>query len=272
VTTIGSKHVLITGGASGIGRGLAARMAGLGAHVSLWDIDDQRLGAACEQIETCGGSVCGYSCDVSDRSAVDELAARTVADWGPVDVLVNNAGVVSGHTFLELTPEQIEQTVRVNVLALFWVTRAFLPAMVERGCGHVVTVASAAGLIGVPHQSDYAASKHAAVGFDEALRMELRRAAPGVVTTVVCPFYVDTGMFAGVTTRFPWLLPILKEDQVVDAILRGIQRNRRQVVLPLLVRSLPLMRLLPVTAFDQIADVLGVTGSMDGFVGRGQAH
>jgi len=271
VTTINSKHVLITGSASGIGCRLAGRMAALGAQVSLWDIDDVRLGGACEQIAARGGSVCGYSCDVTDRTTVDELAAQTVADWGPVDILVNNAGVVSGRTLLQLTPEQIERTLRVNVLALFWVTRAFLPAMVERGSGHVVTMASAAGLMGVPHMTDYAASKFAAVGFDESLRLELRRAAPGVVTTVVCPFYIDTGMFAGVKTRFPWLLPILKEDEVADAIVRAIQRNRRQVILPLLVRSVPLMRLLPVAAFDRIADFLGVTASMDSFVGRGPA-
>ena len=177
--------------------------------------------------------------------------------------------MVYGRALLELTPEQIERTLRVNVLALFWVTRAFLPDMMARGSGHVVTVASAAGLMGVPRQTDYAASKHAAVGFDESLRLELRRAAPGVVTTVVCPFYIDTGMFAGVQTRFPWLLPILKEDKAADAIVRGIQLNRRQVIMPLMVRSLPLMRLLPVAAFDRLADFFGITASMDEFVGRG---
>jgi len=271
MTTISSKHVLITGSASGIGRLLAEKMAALGAQVSMWDIDDTCLAGAAAGICAGGGLVRDYCCDVSDRKSVDELAARTMSEGGPVDILINNAGVVSGRPLLELSPEQIERTIKVNVLALFWVTRAFLPAMIERGSGHVVTVASAAGLIGVPKQTDYGASKHAAVGFDESLRMELRRTAPGVMTTVVCPTYIDTGMFAGVTTRFPLLLPILKEQKVADAIVRAIQLNRRQVMMPFMVKTMPLMRLLPVPAFDWVADFLGIARAMDEFVGHGPA-
>jgi all-trans-retinol dehydrogenase (NAD+) len=271
MTTISSKHVLITGSARGIGRRLAEKMSALGAHVSMWDMDEACLAGAAAGITAGGGLVREYCCDVSDRAAVDRLATQTIAEGGPVDIVVNNAGVVSGRPLLELTPEQIERTLKVNVLALFWVTRAFLPAMIERGGGHIVTVASAAGLIGVPRQTDYGASKHAAVGFDESLRMELRRSAPGVMTTVVCPSYIDTGMFAGVTTRFPLLLPILKEEKVADAIVRAIQLNRRRVMMPFMVRTVPLMRLLPVSAFDWVADFLGIAGAMDEFVGRGPA-
>ena len=116
---------------------------------------------------------------------------------GEVDVLVNNAGIVSGRPLLELSDERIERTFAVNTLALFWTSKAFLPAMTARGSGHIVTVASAAGLIGTARETDYAASKFAAVGFNEALRLELRRSAPGVKTTLVCPYYIDTGMFDG---------------------------------------------------------------------------
>ena len=124
-------------------------------------------------------------------------AAAGSDEVGPVDVLVNNAGVISGQLLSELTDEAIERTLAVNTLALFWCTRAFLPAMVERRRGHVVTLASAAGLVGVVRQTDYSASKHAAVGFAESLRFELRRYAPEVHTTLVCPFYINTGMFDG---------------------------------------------------------------------------
>ena len=98
--------------------------------------------------------------------------------------------------------------------------------MKARGSGHIVTVASAAGLIGTARETDYAASKFAAVGFDEALRQELRRSAPGVRTTVVCPYYIDTGMFKGVKTRFPLLLPVLKEQEVADRVLKAVRRNQ----------------------------------------------
>ncbi len=163
---------------------------------------------------------------MSDREQVYARADEVRGVAGDVDVLVNNAGIVSGRPLLELSDECIERTFAVNTLALFWTTKAFLPAMTARGSGHVVTVASAAGLIGTARETDYAASKFAAVGFNEALRQELRRSACGVRTTVVCPYYVDTGMFKGVKTRFPFLLPVLKEQDVADRVLRAIQRDQ----------------------------------------------
>jgi all-trans-retinol dehydrogenase (NAD+) len=131
-----------------------------------------------------------------------------------------------------------------------------------------VNLASAAGLVGVARQTDYSASKHAAVGFDESLRVELKKVAPGVVTTVVCPYYVDTGMFEGVKTRFPRLLPILRQDDVADRIVQAIERDRRRLIMPPLVRLVPAMRVLPPRLFDVIMDLFGVNVSMDAFAGR----
>jgi len=269
VTTINNKHVLITGGASGIGRRLVLRCAEMGAAVTILDLDEAGATAAAAEAAALGpGPVRGFACDVGDPAQVAARAAEVVAAQGPVDILVNNAGVVSGKPLLELSDEHIERTFRVNTLALFWTTKAFLPAMVARGSGHIVTVASAAGLIGSPRETDYAASKFAAVGFNEALRLELKRSAPGVKTTVIRPFYIDTGMFAGVKTRFPLLLPILKEANVTERILRAIQHNAPQLDMPLMVRTVPLMRLLPVWAFDGLADFFGITAAMDEFTGR----
>jgi all-trans-retinol dehydrogenase (NAD+) len=269
VTTIAGKHVLITGGASGIGHGLALRCAAMGADVSILDLDETGAeAAAADAAEHGAGHAGGYACDVGDRGQVAAVAARVLATGGPVDIVVNNAGVVSGRPLLELSEEQIEATFRVNTLAAFWVTRAFLPAMVEQGSGHIVTVASAAGLIGTPRQTDYAASKHAAVGFTEALRFELKRSTPGVRVTVVCPFYTDTGMFEGVKTRFPLLLPILRTDDVVKAIINAIEMNKAKVLMPFMVRTVPAMRLLPLPVFDRVAEFFGVTGAMDEFTGR----
>jgi all-trans-retinol dehydrogenase (NAD+) len=177
--------------------------------------------------------------------------------------------VVSGRPLLELPDEKIEATFAVNALSLFWTSKAFLPAMLARGRGHLVTIASASALIGVAKLSDYAASKWAAMGFDESLRAELRQTAPALRTTVVCPYYIDTGMFRGVKSRFPRLLPILREDDVADRIVRAVERDQRRLVLPPLVGLLPLMRILPVGAFDWIARFLGVSASMDEFQGRG---
>jgi all-trans-retinol dehydrogenase (NAD+) len=131
-----------------------------------------------------------------------------------------------------------------------------------------VTVASAAGLVGVARQTDYSASKHAAVGFAESLRSEMRRSAPGVRSTIICPFYVDTGMFEGVRTRIPILLPILRPEDVARRIADAIERNRTLVVLPPIIRLLPVLRALPPSVFDRVMDLFGVNASMDHFVGH----
>lgn len=269
MTAIHNKHVLVTGGASGIGRLLVLGCASLGAAVTIWDLDGDGAGRVAAEAEELGASSArAFACDVSDSAQVYARADEVRAATGDVDVLVNNAGIVSGKPLLELPDERIEKTFAVNTLALFWTAKAFLPGMKTRGSGHIVTVASAAGLIGTARETDYAASKFAAVGFNEALRQELRHSAPGVRTTVVCPYYVDTGMFKGVKTRFPLLLPVLKEQDVADRVLRAVQKNDQQVQMPFMVSTLPAMRLLPVWAFDHLADFFGLNNAMDAFTGR----
>lgn len=268
MTVLAGRTSLVTGAGSGIGRLVAERLADRGARVVLWDLTEERSADTAASIERRRGSAFRFACDVGDRRAVTEAAARVLDEVGPVDILVNNAGVVSGDWLLDLSDEKIEQTYRVNTLALYWTTRAFLPNMIVKGTGHVVTVASAAGLVGVPKQTDYSGSKHAAVGFDESLRAELARRAPGVKTTVVCPFYINTGMFAGASTRFPKLLPILEPVPVADRIVRAIERDQARLIMPPLVRFVPSMRLLPTKAFDKMMDLFGVNHSMDDFVGR----
>jgi all-trans-retinol dehydrogenase (NAD+) len=268
MTDFADKVVLVTGGAAGIGRLVAHKAAARGAHVVVWDLDGERLEEVVAEITREGGSASGFTCDVADREAVCDVADCTRTQHGDVDVLFNNAGVVSGAPLLEIDDQKIERTITVNVLAPFWVTRAFLPAMVARNAGHIVTMASAAGLIGVARLSDYSASKFAAVGFNEALRMELRRLAPRVRTTVVCPYFIDTGMFAGVRTRVPALLPILKENDVAARIVEAVERDRHRVLMPPMVKLVPVLRALPVPLFDAIADLFGINASMDRFVGR----
>lgn len=267
MTDVKGKVVVITGGASGIGRLLALEMADRGATVVVWDLSEDRLAPVLDELRR-RTAAHGYACDVSDRAMVADVAARVRAEVGDPDVIVNNAGIVSGARLLDIPDDKIAATFGVNALALYWVTKAFLPAMVERNRGHVVTVASAAGLVGVAKQTDYAASKHAAVGFDESLRVELHQYAPGVRTTVVCPYYIDTGMFEGVKTRVPFLLPILSQEKVARRIARAIEKNHRVVIMPPFIRLLPVTRALPTSVFDRLMDLFGVNVSMADFVGR----
>jgi all-trans-retinol dehydrogenase (NAD+) len=266
MTEFAGRTVLVTGAASGIGRLMAREIAAAGAHVVLWDLDEQALTAFGRELAERGLRATTYRCDVSRRAEVAATARRVLEECGAVDVLINNAGVVSGKPLLELSDEAIERTFAVNALSLFWTARAFLPGMIQRGAGHIVTIASAAGLVGTARQTDYCASKHAAVGFDDALRVELRHLGHPIRTTLVCPYYIGTGMFAGVRSR---ILPILDPERTVHAIVRAIRRNRERVFMPRLVGWTYLGRLLPTAVFDAMMRAIGIDRSMDAFRGRG---
>jgi all-trans-retinol dehydrogenase (NAD+) len=265
---IKDKLALITGGAGGIGRLMALDFAGRGAKVVVWDLSAEALKQLEDEAKTRGVFLRGRVCDVTDREAVYRAAADLKAELGPVDILVNNAGIVSGSTFLETPDEKIVKTMQVNTFSLFWTCKAFLPDMIARNSGHVVTIASAAGIIGVTGLVDYSASKFAAVGFDEALRMELSRLKSAVRTTVICPFFIDTGMFRGVKTRFPLLLPIMQSETAARRMVRAVLRNRRRMVMPFFVYGVFFLRLFPPRVLDMFADFFGISHSMDTFTGR----
>ena len=273
MSEIVGKNIVITGGARGIGRQIAIKMARLGGRIVVYDVAAEALEAIVDEIVAAGGEAYGYVCDVSNRQEVYRIADEVKARAGPVDIVVNNAGIISGRRLLEIPDERIEAVFGVNVLALYWVTKAFLPEMIERNSGHIVTMASAAGLLGVDRQTDYAASKHAAIGFAESLRAELKRAGhTGVKTTLVEPFYVDTGMVKGVKSRFPRLLPILEQEEVAARVVRAVMKNQQEVRIPTVLKLVPVLRILPVSLFDRLAGFLGVHESMDCFVGRSEAR
>lgn len=250
--------VLITGAGSGLGRELAVQASARGARVVAWDRDAAGARATAQRVNGTWAEV-----DVTDPQAVADAASGL-----RVDVLINNAGVVTGKYLLDASEEQIRRTFEVNTLAGYWTTRAVLPGMLARNHGVIVTIASAAGLVGVAKQTDYSASKWGAIGFTESLRAELRSFGSRVRTLVVAPYYINTGMFDGVRTKFPLVLPILEPVKVAGRVLNAIEAGRQQVMLPPLVRILPPLRLLPVPAFDLILDLFGINHTMDHFVGR----
>jgi len=255
----------MTGGASGIGRLIALGAASRGAgRVVVWDLDLQGAEAVAAEIRSQGADARAERVDVTDAAAVEAAAARA----GEVDVAVNNAGVVTGARLEDATEEGIRRTFEVNALAPYWLTRAVLPGMRARDRGAVVTVASAAGLVGVARQTDYSATKHAAVGFAESLAAELRKDGSRVTSLAVCPFYIDTGMFAGVRSRVPWLLPVLDPHHVAQEVLDAVEVGRTRLLLPRAVGLIAPLRALPAPVFDRAMDVLGVNATMDGFTGR----
>ena len=284
---------------AGLGRLMALQIAGEGGDVAAWDRDERGLEALLAEAgaRDLPGAVCAQVVDLSSRAGIDAAVGRVLeahprvaaagaaggsggvalagfaAGWpGRVDALVNNAGVVSGKPFLECSDRQVDLTMAVNALAPIWLTKRLLPGMLERGSGSVVTVASAAGLQGVATLVDYCTSKHAAVGFMEALRVELKRGSRRVRTTLVCPYYIDTGMFEGVKTRVPLLLPIMRPELVARRIVRALARAEEVVLLPGFVRTSWLCRFLfPTSVCDFLLRLMGITASMDDFKGRGGA-
>lgn len=268
--------VVITGGASGIGKLVALRLVAEKATVVLWDINAEALTAAASEITDKGGKCLTQVVDVTDPQKVNAAAEQIQRELGKTaTMLINNAGIVSGKKLLDLNERQIESTMKVNTISHFWTIRAFLPHMIQARHGHIVTIASVAGIVGVNGLNDYCASKSGAFAIDESLRMELNRMGArggrgkGVQTLCVCPYYINTGMFDGVQSRFPLLLPILEQHYVVDQIVRAIKRSDPILVLPRFVYVTYLLRFfLPVGLFDWVQDFMGASASMDHFVGR----
>ncbi len=266
--SLNDSTVLIAGGGSGIGRLMALECARHGARIVIWDLDAANGRAVAAELRAAGFEATSQAVNVADDAAVAKAARAVITKLGGVDVLINNAGIVNGKPLLEGTNDDIRRTFDVNVVAHYWTTRAFVPGMIERNRGRVVTIASASGLVGVSKLTDYSASKHAVIGFTESLRNELRGAGSAVNTLTVNPFYISTGLFDGVATKVPWLLPILKPEAVASAVVRAIESNALTLNLPRLVGIVPVLRFLPTRAFDWVADLLGVNQTMDQFRGR----
>ncbi len=255
-----------------MGRLFSLVFLGLGARVAAWDIDadglDRLAQAATTDSDLSTTRLYTYVCDVTDLHSINRASEETLRDLEHVDILLNNAGVVKGNWITELSDEDIERTFAVNALAPFRVTKAFLPHMILRGKGHVVTLASAGGFLGTPKLADYCASKSAAIAFDESLRLEMKQLGHPIKTTLLCPFYVDTGMFSGVKTRFSWVLPILSAEVVVKKSIRAIYHGKKRLIMPRFVYSVLLLRVLPVSWFDGLVSYFGISRSMDDFEGR----
>jgi len=247
---------------------MAISLANRGANVIILDINRANMDSVVGEIIEEGNKCAGYICDVGNFNEVESIKSKISAEQGFVEILINNAGVITGKTFLETTPNEIEKTMRVNAFAGIWMTKVFLPDMIEKNKGHLVNIASAAGMIGVAKMADYSASKFAHYGFDEALRMELKQMKKNIHTTIVTPYFINTGMFDGVKSRFSFLLPILDENWITKKIVRAIEKKKQRVIAPLMVYTLFPLRLLPVTVFDWITNIMGINSAMKNFVGR----
>lgn len=239
---------LITGASSGLGRGLALRLAGDGYALGLAARREERLADLVREIEAAGGRAVALPCDVSDREAVRDAVERCRAALGGIDLLVANAGV-SENTFPDrLDAGDVERILGVNFLGAVYAVEAVLPAMLERGSGHLVGVTSLAGYGGLPLTAAYSASKGALHNFLESLRIDLR--GTGIDVTVIAPGYVRTAMTAANEYPMPFLVEL---DDAVDRMHRTIRRRKRADHFPWPLATVAwLAQILPAAVYDWI--------------------
>ncbi|KIK04704.1 hypothetical protein K443DRAFT_675718 [Laccaria amethystina LaAM-08-1] len=259
----GEQIVVITGGSSGVGELLANTLAVRNVYVVVLDV---------KPIITENYNIIYYKCDISKWEEVEAVAKKVFNEIGQPTILINNAGVVQGKLILDLAPENIEQTFGVNTLSHFWILKAFLPGLIDKKSGHIVTVSSVLGFTGCAQMSDYNASKAAAISLNRTLRWELdnRYRCPKIRTTLVCPAHINTSMFETIT--FPssaiwnFFFPSVQPVTVVKRIIAALDEQHSQTIfLPFFANFTPYVDHLPSFLRDFVQWLSGADYAMSNF-------
>lgn len=250
---LNGRRVFITGGARGIGFALAQAVAAAGGTPIIADIDAEASSDAASRIGR--GSV-GYGLDVTDATAFESVLSRAAEEVGPIDVVVNNAGIAEASPrIVDQDPQLIERILDVNLKGTINGTIAAIRQLERTGGGQVINVASQAGKTGVPALAIYSASKFGVLGFTDAVRLEYR--GSNIVLTCVMPGPASTEMMAG-TRKVP-LIKLVEPSQVAAAIVEAIEKRREEVFVPkstgYLVR---LTAMLPVRFRERISKLSGI--------------
>ncbi|HEV1997369.1 MAG TPA: SDR family NAD(P)-dependent oxidoreductase [Candidatus Dormibacteraeota bacterium] len=265
---IGGRVAIVTGASRGLGRHIAETLFDHGLKVVVTARNEDELEAVRGSFDRTGKRSLAVPGDITVPAHRIALLDASRQKFGAIDILVNNAGNDHPEAFSDTTLERIKSMFDLNVIASMDMTRLVLPAMLERGEGHIVNMASVAGLAPVPFASSYSATKHAIVGFSQSLRFEV--AEQGVGVSVVCPGFVrDDGLFhqnsGGDTSGQPTVSP----QQVADAVVKAITANRdRVVVSPAIVKLTPLANGLSPSVTAVAATVSGAYDAMRGIAAR----
>ncbi len=230
--------ILITGTSNGIGKRLAIDLAARGAIVAGCGRSIPRLKDTLKEVRRLSPSSTMIGCDVGDSEQVRGMVGKVLADFGKIDVLINNAGIGMRRSFIETDLKTIEDIIRINYLGAVYCAHEALPSMIARKSGHIVNVSSVAGLIGTLNLAAYCASKFALNGWSESLYHELRPF--GIHVSVICPGPVHTGFNRDFRESEPKSPPnlIVSAEQVTQRVIKLLENKRFEIVLP---RSLALM-------------------------------
>jgi NAD(P)-dependent dehydrogenase (short-subunit alcohol dehydrogenase family) len=246
MTEIAGRNAVVTGGGSGIGMGLAKELARQGAAVAVADIQIEKAEKVAAEIRAGGGKAVALGVDVCDRASIAAMRDAAVAALGPVQLLFANAGATSFDPLMEMSDDDVDWIVQVNLMGVMNTTRAFLPAMLAGGEGHVCATASLAGLLPawIPVHVPYSAAKMGIIGM--MLNLGLETKASGVNTTVYCPGGVASGMKAnnatyrpakfggpgegevviGVASAQHTSMPFYRPEDIAPIVLNAVRRNR----------------------------------------------
>lgn len=267
MTQLRGKRVLITGSGHGLGRELANAFGKAGSEIIVTDREIERVVETVGLLNKLGISASGYAMDVTNSANVLDVHESVHAEHGPIDVLVNNAGIVSGGTFEHVSLERHKAIYDVNAFGPVAVTHTFLSELISRPESHIINIASASALLPLPFAATYAASKWAVLGFTESLLEELKLTGHDHVhVTSVCPGYISTGMFNGVKT--PFLMPMLTPQQLAEKVVLSVQSDGEVLLTPWQVKWLPLIKaLLPRRIQRWLGRRLGVLDSMQTWYG-----
>lgn len=242
MTNVQNKVAVVTGAGSGIGRALAYELARRGAKLALSDVDTAGLAETVKQVRVIGARVHEAKLDVSDRAAVLSYADDVVAEFGVVNIVVNNAGIAFTGDIEKMSFEQIEKVMDVDFWGVVNGTKAFLPHLISSGDGHVVNISSLFGLLAVPGQSAYNAAKFAVRGFTESLRQEMLVNKHPVQVTCVHPGGIKTAITrnakavegldaAAIAEMFDKKLAKTTPEAAARTILRGVSRNKARTLI-----------------------------------------
>jgi len=248
--SLAGKVVAITGGARGIGRATAAALIAHGARVAIGDVDSALAQRTAQEL---GGGTIGLPLDVTERDSFDSFLQQVETELGPLDVLINNAGIMPIGPFVEESDATAKRMLDINVHGVIFGSKLALERFLPRGRGHLVQIASTAGKAGFPGGATYCASKHAVVGLSEAIRAEVRDT--DIDVSIVMPVVVNTELGSGLPeTR--GIKPVEPED-VADAIVEALQTGRVDVYVPKsVVGIVRLNALMPRKAMEWVGKML----------------
>ena len=248
--SLAGKVVAITGGARGIGEATARAIVAKGGKVAIGDLDSE---LAQKTAGALGGETIALELDVTRRQSFEDFLSQVEERLGPVDVLVNNAGIMPVGPFVEEDDATARRMVDINLHGVIFGTKLAIPGMVRRGSGHIVNIASTAGKGGFPGGATYCATKHAVVGLSEAVRAELRDT--GVEVSVVMPAVVNTELGSGLVEARG--VKVSEPSDVADAIVDALEAPKFDVWVPRLTGAISrVMTLLPRSGREAIARAL----------------